>query len=102
MRRLGQAIQPESLGQISTRSAPYLAAALAQQADLWVWGHGMVAPTPGLLWSAARPAASQPVRGRVFFAHTDYSRISIFEEGFYQGIRAAREMLGNDRKPLSS
>ncbi|MBF9140185.1 NAD(P)-binding protein [Hymenobacter properus] len=65
-----------------------------QQADLWVWGHGMVAPTPGLVWGAARQAAMQPVRDRIFFAHTDLSGISIFEEGFYQGIRAAREMLG--------
>jgi glycine/D-amino acid oxidase-like deaminating enzyme len=67
---------------------PYL-----QQADLWVWGHGMVAPTPGLLWGAARQAAVRPVRNRIFFAHTDFSGISIFEEGFYQGIRAAKEML---------
>ena len=64
-----------------------------QQADLWVWGHGMVAPTPGLLWGAARTATMRPMRGQVFFAHTDYSGISIFEEGFYQGIRAARELL---------
>ena len=64
-----------------------------QQADLWVWGHGMVAPTPGLLWGAARAAAQQPVRNRFFFAHTDFSGISIFEEGFYQGIRAAQEIL---------
>jgi glycine/D-amino acid oxidase-like deaminating enzyme len=64
-----------------------------QQADLWVWGHGMVAPTPGLLWGAARQAAMQPVRNRIFFAHTDFSGISIFEEGFYQGIRAAQEIL---------
>ena len=68
---------------------PYL-----RHADLWVWGHGMVAPTTGLLWGSARQAAMQPVRNRVFFAHTDFSGISIFEEGFYQGIRAARQMLG--------
>jgi hypothetical protein len=64
-----------------------------RQADLWVWGHGMVAPTPGLLWGPARQAAMRPVRNRIFFAHTDFSGISIFEEGFYQGIRAAREIL---------
>ncbi|MDO7847534.1 NAD(P)-binding protein [Hymenobacter sp. M29] len=67
---------------------PYL-----KNADLWVWGHGMVAPTPGLVWGGARQAAMQPVRDRIYFAHTDFSGISIFEEGFYQGIRAAREML---------
>ncbi|MGI4870060.1 MAG: NAD(P)-binding protein [Janthinobacterium lividum] len=65
-----------------------------RQADLWLWGHGMVAPTPGLLWGEARPAALRPLRQHIFFAHTDLSGISIFEEGFYQGIRAAREMLG--------
>ena len=71
-----------------------------QQADLWVWGHGMVAPTPGLLWGSARAAAQLPIRNRIFFAHTDYSGISIFEEGFYQGIRAAREILA--AQPLTS
>jgi hypothetical protein len=66
-----------------------------QRADLWVWGHGMVAPTPGLVWGEARAASQTPVRKRLFFAHTDFSGISIFEEGFYQGIRAAREMLAS-------
>jgi hypothetical protein len=64
-----------------------------KQADLWMWGHGMVAPTPGLVWGSARQAAMQPLRNHIFFAHTDLSGISIFEEGFYQGIRAAKEML---------
>lgn len=54
----------------------------------------MVAPTPGLLWGPGRAAAQQPVRSRIFFAHTDFSGISIFEEAFYQGIRAAREIVG--------
>ncbi|RTQ46491.1 FAD-dependent oxidoreductase [Hymenobacter gummosus] len=66
-----------------------------QQAELWVWGHGMVAPTPGYLWGPdeARQRAAQPLRNRVFFAHTDLSGVSIFEEAFYQGIRAATEIL---------
>lgn len=64
-----------------------------QRADLWLWGHGMVAPTPGYLWGGARTAARQPLRGRLFFAHTDLSGISLFEEAFYQGIRAATEIL---------
>ena len=48
---------------------------------------------PGLLWGAAWQAAMRPIHNRIFFAHTDFSGISIFEEGFYQGIRAAKEML---------
>ncbi|WP_139923742.1 NAD(P)-binding protein [Hymenobacter sp. DG01] len=63
-----------------------------QRADVWVWGHGMVAPTPGFVWGEARQQAAQPWQGKLFFAHTDLSGISIFEEGFYQGLRAAAEV----------
>lgn len=63
-----------------------------QRADVWVWGHGMVAPTPGFVWGGARQRAAQPWQGKLFFAHTDLSGISIFEEGFYQGLRAAAEV----------
>jgi len=59
-------------------------------ADLWVWGHGMVAPTPGYVWGAPRQHASQPaLGGRVHLAHTDLSGVSVFEEAFHQGRRAA-------------
>ena len=73
-----------------------------RQADIWLWGHGMVAPTPGLVWGAARQAALQPLHQRIFFAHTDLSGISVFEEGFYQGIRAAREMLATSNDCFTS
>ncbi|WP_266368298.1 FAD-dependent oxidoreductase [Tellurirhabdus rosea] len=59
------------------------------EADIWIWGHGMVAPTPGFL---QRPPVL-PVADRLFFAHSDLSGISIFEEAFYQGIRAAQAIL---------
>ncbi|MBG8555613.1 flavin monoamine oxidase family protein [Hymenobacter guriensis] len=65
-----------------------------QRVEAWVWGHGMVAPTPGYLWGPDRTQLARPLRQRLFFAHTDYSGMSIFEEAFYQGIRAAREVLG--------
>jgi len=69
-------------------------AAQVQAADLWVWGHGMVAPTPGYVWGAARQQASQPwLAGRVHLAHTDLSGVSVFEEAFHQGQRAARAAL---------
>lgn len=69
-------------------------AAQVRAADLWVWGHGMVAPTPGYVWGAARQQAAQPwLAGRVHLAHTDLSGVSIFEEAFHQGQRAARSVL---------
>ena len=63
------------------------------QADIWLWGHGMIAPTPGFVWGTERQRAAQPIADRVFFAHSDLSGVSIFEEAFYQGIRAAKEVL---------
>lgn len=61
--------------------------------DVRVWGHGMVQPTVGYIWGNARRRAMQPIDNKVFFAHTDLSGMSIFEEGFYQGIRAAKQII---------
>jgi len=70
-------------------------AAQVTAADLWVWGHGMVAPAPGYVWGPARAQAAQPrLGGRLHLAHTDLSGISLFEEAFHQGERAARAVLG--------
>jgi len=61
--------------------------------ELWIWGHGMICPAPGFIWGKDRANALQPIDDKLFFAHTDLSGISIFEEGFHQGIRAAKEVL---------
>jgi hypothetical protein len=66
-----------------------------KQAHIWIWGHGMVAPTIGLLSSGVLQQASTPIQNRIFFAHTDYSGISVFEEAFDQGIKAAKAILQN-------
>jgi len=55
----------------------------------------MVAPAPGYVWGPARAQAAQPrLGGRLHLAHTDLSGISLFEEAFHQGERAARAVLG--------
>lgn len=64
-----------------------------KQIDLWVWGHGMIAPTPNLIFGENLKAAKKPIDNKIFFAHTDLSGISIFEEAFHQGICAANEVL---------
>lgn len=61
--------------------------------DVWLWGHGMIRPEPGFISSNTRLQAQQPVNGNIFFAHSDLSGISIFEEAFYHGNRAARELV---------
>lgn len=60
--------------------------------DVWVWGHGMIRPTPGFIWGGQRERwqRSQPP---VFFAHSDLSGISIFEEAYTRGAQAADEVL---------
>jgi hypothetical protein len=66
---------------------------LIESVEVWVWGHGMVVPSPGYLFGADKLNARKPIDNELFFAHTDLSGISLFEEGFYQGIRAAKEVL---------
>lgn len=63
-----------------------------QHLDVWIWGHGMIRPEPGFISGEARKKAAAPVGG-VHFAHSDLSGISIFEEAFAQGLRAAREIV---------
>lgn len=62
--------------------------------DVCIWGHGMIRPDVGYIWGSERQQAMQPIDNKIFFAHSDLSGISIFEEAFYQGIRAAKQMLG--------
>lgn len=60
--------------------------------DVMRWGHAMPRPLPGLYTSAERALASRPV-GPIHFAHTDLSGVGLFEEAFFHGIRAARELV---------
>jgi len=56
--------------------------------DVQVWGHGMIAPAPGFIWGH-RPAALTQREGVVYFAHSDMSGISLFEEAYTRGLHAA-------------
>jgi hypothetical protein len=60
--------------------------------DVWVWGHGMIRPVPGFIWGDARQKMQQ-AQGRIVFAHSDMSGISIFEEAFIRGTKAADDLL---------
>lgn len=56
-------------------------------------GHAMIAPVPNQIFGVKTQEAKQPIDGKIFFAHTDLSGISIFEEAFYQGWRTAEKMI---------
>jgi phytoene dehydrogenase-like protein len=57
--------------------------------DVRIWGHAMVRPTPGFLWGDSRRAAGLP-QPPIYFAHSDLSGISIFEEAYCRGHEAGR------------
>ncbi len=60
--------------------------------DVCIWGHAMIRPVPGFIWGRDRQAALQP-HGRIHFAHSDMSGISLFEEAQYRGVMAADQTL---------
>lgn len=60
--------------------------------DLWPWGHGMIRPSVGFLWGESRKKMKES-DGQIFFAHSDMSGMSNFEESQYQGVEAAKRVL---------
>jgi len=60
--------------------------------DIMRMGHAMIRPVPGSIFSAERLSLARR-RGRVSFANSDLSGISIFEEAQYNGNKAAQEIL---------
>ncbi|MBS1793249.1 MAG: FAD-dependent oxidoreductase [Acidobacteria bacterium] len=79
-----------------TRAHPNLRE-LTERIDVMRWGHAMISPRPGFLWSGARDEAQKPFRD-IYFAHSDLSGLALFEEAFYHGVRAANEILGTKPK----
>lgn len=68
--------------------------ATVSRVDVMVWGHAMIRPTPGFVFGEARRAALASV-GRVRFAHSDMSGLSLFEEAHYRGVAAAEDVLAS-------
>lgn len=66
--------------------------ALTERLDVMRWAHAMIRPHANFVWGGARKKAQQPFRN-IHFAHSDLSGVALFEEAFYQGIRAAEEIL---------
>ncbi len=65
---------------------------LVTNIDVMRWGHAMIRPRPGFMWSDARQRFTQPF-GRIHFAHSDLSGFSLFEEAQYRGVVAAQQVL---------
>lgn len=63
--------------------------------DVMIWGHAMAKPLPGVISNNYRKELQKSINNKIHFAHTDIAGISIFEEAFYQGIKAAKKVLEN-------
>jgi hypothetical protein len=72
---------------------------LVENVDVYLWGHAMVRPRPGFLWSEALAASGRPL-GRLRFAHTDLSGMALFEEAQAWGVRAAADILAEEGRRL--
>lgn len=66
---------------------------VTESIDVHLLGHGMISPVPGFIFGEAKKRASENIEGKVFFAHTDLSGISIFEEAFHQGIAVVNKII---------
>ncbi|MEG0850381.1 MAG: NAD(P)-binding protein [Flavobacterium sp.] len=64
-----------------------------QEMEVFLLGHGMISPVPDFIFGEAKSKAAQNIENRIYFAHTDLSGISIFEEAFHQGINAVNKIL---------
>jgi hypothetical protein len=60
------------------------------QIDVWPWGHAMVSPTPGFMFQGRQETI--PFDSSVISAHSDMSGLSLFEEAFYRGHKAAQKI----------
>lgn len=66
---------------------------LVTRVDIMRWGHAMVQPYTGFVWSESRQMGAKPDRN-IHFANTDLSGLALMEEAFFHGVRAADEVLG--------
>ena len=67
--------------------------AYTESIDIHLLGHGMISPVPGFIFGESKQKASENIANKVFFAHSDLSGISIFEEAFHQGISIVNHII---------
>ena len=64
-----------------------------EEMEVFLLGHGMVSPAPGFIFGKQKREAAKNIDNSIYFAHTDLSGISIFEEAFHHGINVVNQIL---------
>ena len=67
-----------------------------EHVSITVRAHAMAIPRPGFLSNAGR-LALRSAGGPIFFAHSDLSGVSLFEEAAWWGYQAALKIAGTRR-----
>jgi protoporphyrinogen oxidase len=60
--------------------------------DVCLWGHAMIKPNVGFIWGNERENMNKHFNN-IYFAHSDMSGFSIFEEAHYRGVKASEKVL---------
>lgn len=60
--------------------------------EIYRLGHGMISPKPNFITGNAIKTARKNIADTIYFAHSDLSGLSIFEEAFHQGITVADQI----------
>jgi glycine/D-amino acid oxidase-like deaminating enzyme len=68
-----------------------------ERVAITVRGHGMAVPSPGFLSNRGR-LALRAATGPLYFAHSDLSGLSLFEEAAWWGHQAAARIVGSRRR----
>jgi hypothetical protein len=66
---------------------------VTEEINIHLLGHGMISPVVGFIFGDAKKKAAQNIDNQIFFAHSDLSGISIFEEAFHQGINVVNQII---------
>ena len=66
---------------------------VTESIDVHLLGHGMISPKPEFLFGESKRKAGQSIDDKIYFAHSDLSGISIFEEAFHQGINIVNKIV---------
>ncbi|MFY8110329.1 MAG: NAD(P)-binding protein [Bacteroidia bacterium] len=69
-----------------------------KEIEIKLWGHGMIRPIPGLIKGDEIKEMRKPLNHRIYFANSDITGISIFEEAFHSGLDAADLCIENLNK----
>ena len=66
-----------------------------QSMDIKIYGHAMIGPRVGRMHSVFQQPWKAQKNQNIYFAHTDNSGMSLFEEAHYWGHRVAQDVLKN-------